>query len=929
MRDRQSSRGAGRARFLRAGFLPVVALALTALFAAGAALAQNYRFNAIEVEGNLRIETSTILTYVAIEPGDEVSPDILNNAYQRVLASGLFESVSVEPAGSRLVVRVAEFPTINRVAFEGNSRIKDDALEKLARSKPRQVFNPGTAEADVALIAEAYEKNGRIAARVTPKIIRRSENRVDLIFEIFEGKGIEIQRVGFVGNRAYSDRRLRRVVESKQAGLLRAVVARDTYAEDRLDLDRQVLTEFYQSRGYVDFRVTGTSADLTRNRDGYFVTFNIEEGQRFEFGEITTRSAIAGVDPEIYQDALKIKTGAVYSPALVRRSVERMERLGLQEGVDFLRVEPLVTRNERDLTLDLEFVLRRGQRQFIERIDIKGNTTTLDRVIRRQFDTVEGDPFNARAIQRANRRIQGLRYFSGVGVDARTGSRPELVVVDVNVTETTTGSLTLGGSFSSDGGLGFNSSFSERNFLGRGQGLNAKVDLKSDRATYSFDFLRTRLSGKGRVVRALHQPRRNRRRQQPLRHRRRSPSARGLASPQPRTRVCRCSCGPPTARCSTTTGISSTLRSEVALGKLFALSAGGSIVYDNRSSGLNPNAGVRLEARGEYAGLAGDQDYFKASVRLAAQTRILQEEVILRSTFEAGGDHLPQRHPEPAPPTATPERSSRGFNANGIGPGRVRREARRQQVRLVEARGGIPARASRRVRHLGRSLLRHRVDMGRRHHRTGDLDRVRGKTRDRLLAVLELALRSAADGFLPPACIRVHRLHSRVRPHRKDGVLIMRAALRFGVVALAIALAPASARPQPSAGGVVAMNLEQVFNQNNAGASACAPITPSRSRAWRRATTTSGFCWKPRRRGWRCCAATCRPTNSASSRIPSTPKSGESGPPGPGAQKPLERSWGEAQLAFLRAVQGVLGQMLTEMGRRRAARQQRAASGDE
>ena len=666
MRDRQSSRGAGRARFLRAGFLPVAALALAALFAAGSALAQNYRFNAIEVEGNLRIETGTILTYVAIEPGDEVSPDRLNDAYQRVLASGLFESVSVEPAGSRLVVRVAEFPTINRVAFEGNSRINDEALEQLARSKPRQVFNPGTAEADVALIAEAYEKNGRIAARVTPKIIRRSENRVDLIFEIFEGKGIEIQRVGFVGNRAFSDRRLRRVVESKQAGLLRAVVARDTYAEDRLELDRQVLTEFYQSRGYVDFRVTGTSADLTRNRDGYFVTFNIEEGQRFEFGEITTRSAIPGVDPEIYQDALKIKTGAVYSPDLVRRSVDRMERLGLQEGVDFLRVEPLVTRNERDLTLDLEFVLRRGARQFIERIDIKGNTTTLDRVIRRQFDTVEGDPFNARAIQRANRRIQGLRYFSGVGVDARTGSRPELVVVDVNVTETTTGSLTLGGSFSSDGGLGFNSSFSERNFLGRGQGLNAKVDLKSDRATYSFDFSEPAFLGRdvsfGLSTSLAETDAANSRYDTETLAL--SPRLGFAAAEDTRLSVFMRTA---TSEMFNYTGISPTLRRETQLGKLLSVSAGGRIVYDNRSSGLNPNAGVRLEASGEYAGLAGDQTYFKTGVKFAAQTRVLQEEVILRGVFEAGAISFYDDTLSRAADRYT-GKIIRGFDSNGIGP---------------------------------------------------------------------------------------------------------------------------------------------------------------------------------------------------------------------------------------------------------------------
>ena len=389
-----------------------------------AADAQTYRFDSVSVEGNRRVEPGTILTYAGIERGQTVSAGELNAAYQRILDSGLFESVSVEPAGNRLRITVSEYPTINKIAFEGNNRLKDDELRGFIESSPRQVFNPDKAERDAATLSEAYVQNGRIAARVNPRIIRRSENRVDLVFEIFEGKKIEVQRIGFVGNRAYSDRRLRRVVQSKQAGLLRALIEKDTFVEDRIAFDRQVLTDFYQSRGYVDFRITGVNAELTREKDAYFITFNIQEGQQFSFGDLTTISEVDGVEPAAYQDTLKIRPGVTYSPTLIENSIARMERLAIKEGRDFLRVEPRITRNERALTLDMEFALVRGPRVFIERIDIKGNTTTLDRVIRRQFDTVEGDPFNPREIRAAAERIRALNYFETADVNAREGIAP-------------------------------------------------------------------------------------------------------------------------------------------------------------------------------------------------------------------------------------------------------------------------------------------------------------------------------------------------------------------------------------------------------------------------------------------------------------------------------------------------------------------------
>ena len=381
--------------------------------------AQNFSFNNVVVDGNTRIGNSAILSRAGIARGQTVSAGQLNDAFQKLQNSGLFESVSISPVGNTLNITVVERPTINRVNFEGNRRLKNDALSALVSSTERRVFNPTVAEADAAKIAEAYSNSGRLAARVSPKIIKRSDNRVDVVFEIFECDIIEVERLSFVGNRVYSDRRLRRVLSTKQAGLFRALVKADTFVEDRIEFDKQVLREFYVSRGYIDFRTNAVNAELAQERDGHFIAFNVKEGQQFKFGTVTTTSELSTVDGDEYQAVTKIRPGIVYSPTLVELEIARMERLAIRQGVDFLRVEPRITRNDRDLTLDVEFVLSRGQRIFVERIDIEGNTTTLDRVIRRQFKSAEGDPFNPREIRESAERIRALGFFTNANVNAR------------------------------------------------------------------------------------------------------------------------------------------------------------------------------------------------------------------------------------------------------------------------------------------------------------------------------------------------------------------------------------------------------------------------------------------------------------------------------------------------------------------------------
>jgi len=640
----------------------VFALMATALPAA----AQSYRFSNVTIDGNQRIEPTTILSFAGITRNETISASGLNDAYQRILASGLFEQVELVPQGNTLLIKVTEFPTINRIAFEGNRKIKEDDLQGFIKSSVRQVFSPTQAERDAATIAEAYVQNGRVAARVTPKVIRRSDNRVDLIFENFEGRKIEVQRIGFVGNRTYSDRRLRGVIQSKQTGLLRALIDRDTFVEDRINFDRQVLTDFYNSRGFVDFRVTGTNAELARQRDAYFVTFIVQEGQQFRFGQITTVSEMNGVESEEYHKTLKIRPGVVYSPTLVESTIARMERLAIKNGVDFLRVEPRITRNDRDLTLDVEFVLQRGPRVFVERIDIEGNTTTLDRVIRRQFDAVEGDPFNPRSIRQAADRIRALNYFKQVDVNAREGSRPDQVVIETDVEETTTGTVSVGASFSTNSGLGIQLGFSERNFIGRGQQLTAQILATGDTINYNLGFVEPAFLGRDVAFGLDFSFRETNSDNSEF------DTAIGVFRPSltfPTGENSRLGLfyNASYEEMSDYNGTSGILQSEVDQGALWTSSVGYQFSYDTRLSGLDPKAGVLLSFGQELAGLGGDNDFVKTTARIVGQTSILNEEVTLRAILEGGAISFSDGQN-----SRFINRFSgqiiRGFETNGIGP---------------------------------------------------------------------------------------------------------------------------------------------------------------------------------------------------------------------------------------------------------------------
>ncbi len=629
--------------------------------------AQAFSFSNVVVEGNQRVDNATILAYAGISRGEEVSAAVLNDAYQRIVNSGLFETVEIDPQGSTLVIRVQEYPVVNAISFEGNKLLKDEDLATLIQSQSRRVYSPSAAESDAATIAEAYRVSSRLAATVTPKIIRRSDNRVDLVFEITEGKVAEIERLSFVGNKAFSDRRLRQVLETKQAGFLRTFIKRDTYVPERLDLDKAVLTEFYLSRGYIDFEVLDASADFSRERDASFVTFTVREGLPHDIGAVTVVSEVDGVDAAEFEAVTKIKTGQTYSPLLIDNNITRMENLALKKGLNFIRVEPRLSRDARNQRVNVEFAIVRGERIFVERIDIEGNATTLDQVVRRQFGTVEGDPFNPREIRQSAERIRALGFFSDAAVEAEPGSSPDQVVVNVDVEEQPTGSLNLGLTYSTENGAGVAVGFSESNFLGRGQSLSVDLNAGTDTQDSSFSFTEPALLGRdlsfsiGGYYRSTEQS-------NSVYNTRNIGFTTGIGFPlgelsgvDLRLRVSE-------DRISDYSGDSPIIQGEVDQGALLTVSLGYSYEYDTRISGLNPKGGVLLRFGQDFAGLGGDTEYVETTALALAETRIMNEEVAVRAIFEGGaitsfGDSS----------SRVTERSFgngkiRGFEGNGLGP---------------------------------------------------------------------------------------------------------------------------------------------------------------------------------------------------------------------------------------------------------------------
>jgi outer membrane protein insertion porin family len=446
------------------------------------------KIDEIVVRGTQRIEATTVESYLQVDPGDSFDPAKLNRSLKALFDTGLFADVTLTRDGGRLIVEVVENPIINRIALEGNDALKDETLRAELQLRPRVVYTRTKVQADVKRLLDVYRRNGYFGARIEPKLIEREQNRVDLVFEIDEGPETTVEAINFVGNKAFSDSTLRGEIRTSVSAWWKILSASDTYDPDRLSFDRELLRRFYLSEGYADFQVKSAVAELTPDRTGFIITFTVNEGARYKLDEVEITSAIKDLDPERLREALETETGDWYNAEDVDESINNITDLVGDLGFAFVDVKPNVERNREKQTIDLTYKVEEGPRVFVERINISGNVRTLDRVIRREFRLVEGDAFNASKLKRSRQRIEKLGFFKSVKVDNTEGSEPDKTVINVDVTEQSTGSLSFGAGFSTGAGVLGNVQLRERNLLGRAQDLQLNFSLSTQRQQIDLSF---------------------------------------------------------------------------------------------------------------------------------------------------------------------------------------------------------------------------------------------------------------------------------------------------------------------------------------------------------------------------------------------------------------------------------------------------------
>jgi outer membrane protein insertion porin family len=431
----------------------------------------------IRIEGTQRVDPDTVKSYLQVQPGEPYDSAKLDASLKALFATGLFSDVRMQRQGDALVVRVVENPVINRVQFEGNSKLTDDNLNSEVQLRTRLVFTREKVQADVVRILELYRRAGRFAATVQPKVIELPQNRVDLVFEIDEGPSTGIRGITFLGNEHFSEGTLRDVISTKESRWWRFLSSDDTYDPDRLTYDRELLRKFYLSQGYADFRVGSAIAELAPDRSGFLITFSLEEGQRYHFGKITLTNELKDVDPKLLQALLTTREGDWYNADLIDSSVTAVSDALGNRGFAFVQVTPAVKRNAETHTIDVAYAVKEGPEVYVERIDITGNLRTQDRVVRREFRLVEGDAFNTTKLKRSEQRINNLGFFKKVDVTNTPGSSPDKTIIHVNVQEQSTGEFQVGVGYSTSDGPLANIGIHERNLLGRGQDLRIDTTI--------------------------------------------------------------------------------------------------------------------------------------------------------------------------------------------------------------------------------------------------------------------------------------------------------------------------------------------------------------------------------------------------------------------------------------------------------------------
>ena len=650
----------------------------------------------LRVEGSQRIEPDTVLSYTKLRVGQAFTNETLDQAIKDLLGSDLFADVTIDGAQTGdIIVRIRENPIINRVLFEGNKRLKQDKIDKEIKLKPRQIFTRSAVRQDVARIIELYRRQGRFAASVSPKMVALDQNRVDIVFEVSEGPKSKVRQINIIGNEVFSDGKLRGEMATKQASLLTILSSNTSYDQDRLAYDQQKLRQFYLTQGYADFKVTSAVAELTPDKRDFIITYVVEEGKRYHFGEITVDSEIRDFDNKKLAAGLVAKKGDWYNAKKVEDSVEGINQAAGLFGYAFTDVNPEFSPDPEKLIIDINFHIGQSQRTYIERIDINGNTLTQDKVIRREIRLTEGDAFNSFLVKRSQDRINSLGFFQDkLEIQQKPGSAPDRIVLETNVEERATGELNLSVGFSSLERFVIQTSIKQRNFRGKGQELRASAQYSTYSKSVELGFTEPYLFDRN-IALGVDLFRRDFNSFQFSGTQRRTTYTQVQTGFQVRTGVPLTEYWSLQARYGLnydqvgldpdtyfTGGVCDPLRAGRYLceqiGNRVTSALGYTLLFDNLNSRLRPTAGHRLAINQDFAGLGGDVRYVRSRVDFDKYWNVGSGFVF--SVGIEGGYILPlQGSPGPGiDPVRINDRFQlgepqfRGFDIRGVGP-RVQR----------------------------------------------------------------------------------------------------------------------------------------------------------------------------------------------------------------------------------------------------------------
>jgi len=630
--------------------------------------------NRILVRGNQRIDQTTVLSYLPIQPGDTVDPAVLDIAVRTLTRTQLFADVQlgVQPNGD-LIVQIVENPIINQVVFEGNGAISEDKLREEVTLKPRGIYTRARVQEDVGKIVELYRLSGRISATVTPKLVQLDQNRVDVVFEIDEGPETGVRAITFLGNTAYSDSELREVMVTQQSQWWRLFSTNDNYDPNRLDYDREQLRKFYTNRGYYDFRVLSAISELAPDDSAFGITITVDEGDRYNFGVVDVVTENDRLNPDFLKLLLPVSTGDLYESDKIETAVDALTFAAGSAGYAFVEIEPTYRANAETDTIDVTFNVKEGQRVYVDRINVIGNTRTLDNVIRREMMLTEGDAFNRTLLERSRNNLRALGFFKDVTVEEARGSAGDRSVVNVTVEEQPTGELSVGAGFSSVDSFVVNLGITERNFRGRGQNVVARVEWGSLRQQVDFRFTEPKFLG--RDLRAGFDAFHSRydlsefssydyrstgggvRLSYPLN---------GYTLLSTRYFLKKDEIIVPQGFCSATGAGSNALCDQI--GSFLNSSAGYTLLVDRRNDPVRPTRGWTGSLRQDFAGIGGDVNYVKTEADVSAYWGITPDWVVTATASTGyvsgwGGD-----------PIRINDRffkggnSFRGFETAGLGP---------------------------------------------------------------------------------------------------------------------------------------------------------------------------------------------------------------------------------------------------------------------